>query len=216
MTRRAYAKRGERPAKKDALTREPLLAMVETCENTLLGKRDRALLLFAWASGGRRRSEVALADMKFLSVQADGSYVYELVHSKTNQSGASHASNHKPVTGSAAMALKNWLQSARIVQGPVFRRVLRGGHVGGPLSPAAVRDIVKKRAELAGLDGGFSAHSLRSGFVTEATARGVPLAEMMAMTGHQSVQSLVGYARPVSKVAKDLLDAKIEPGSEQK
>ena len=54
-TRRAYARRGARPAKKDALTREPLRALLDTCDDSLRGKRDRALLLFAWASGGRRR-----------------------------------------------------------------------------------------------------------------------------------------------------------------
>jgi integrase len=58
-----------------------------------------------------------------------------------------------------------------------------------------VRDIVKKRCLLAGLDEGFSAHSLRSGFVTEAGRRGVPLGETMAMTGHRSTASLVGYFR---------------------
>jgi hypothetical protein len=37
--------------------------------------------------------------------------------------------------------------------------------------------IVKRRAALAGLDGDFSAHSLRSGFMTEAGRQNVPLAE---------------------------------------
>jgi hypothetical protein len=49
--------------------------------------------------------------------------------------------------------------------------VRRGGKLGEPLSPAAVRDIVKKRCGLAGIDEGFSAHSLRSGFVTETGRR---------------------------------------------
>lgn len=43
---------------------------------------------------------------------------------------------------------------------------------------------------MAGLSGDFSAHSLRSGFVTEAVRQDVPLAE--AMTGHRTVQSLMG------------------------
>lgn len=65
-------------------------------------------------------------------------------------------------------------------------------------SPAAAggalkRDVVKKRCQLAGLEAEFSAHSLRSGFVTEAGRRGVPLGETMAMTGHRSTASLVGY-----------------------
>lgn len=74
----------------------------------------------------------------------------------------------------------------------------------GALLPSAVRDIVKYRAQLAGLPDTFSAHSLRSGFVTEAAAQNVPLADTMAMTGHRSVASVVGYYRPsgITKAAK--------------
>ena len=54
-TRKAYAKRGALPRKKAALTKDPLQALLATCDDSLRGKRDRALLLFAWASGGRRR-----------------------------------------------------------------------------------------------------------------------------------------------------------------
>src|SRR5438270_9567463 len=62
MTTRAYAKRGVKPNKKDALTRDPMQALLATCDDSLRGKRDRALLLFAWSSGGRRRSEVSGAE----------------------------------------------------------------------------------------------------------------------------------------------------------
>ncbi|KRB98782.1 hypothetical protein ASE11_10590 [Hydrogenophaga sp. Root209] len=66
-TRKAYAKRVELPKKKDALTKGPLQLVLVTCDDSLKGKRDRTLLLFAWASGERRRSEVAAADVKFLN-----------------------------------------------------------------------------------------------------------------------------------------------------
>ncbi|MDP2073267.1 MAG: integrase, partial [Hydrogenophaga sp.] len=82
-----------------------------------------------------------------------------------------------------------------IREGPLFRRVLKGGHVGGPLSAASVRDIVQARCLLAGVEGEFSAHSLRSGFVTEAAVQNVSLGETMAMTGHQSVAVVLGYHR---------------------
>ena len=58
----------------------------------------------------------------------------------------------------------------------------------------AVRNIVKQRCALAGVEGDFSAHSLRSGFVTEAGRR-LPLADTMALTGHQSVNTVLGYFR---------------------
>jgi len=198
MTRRAYAKRGERPRKKAALTRDPLQALLATCDDSLRGKRDRALLLFAWSSGGRRRSEVAAAEMRFLRAVCEDEYSYELAYSKTNQAGTDLAENHKPLVGEAARALRSWLDASRVSDGRIFRRIRAGNHVGEPLSPAAVRDIVRKRCVLAGLEGDFSAHSLRSGFVTEAARRSIPIAETMAMTGHTSVQSVIGYTRAVT------------------
>jgi len=47
----------------------------------------------------------------------------------------------------------------------------------------AVRDIVKERCALAGVDGSFRAHSLRAGFVTEAGRQNMPLPETMATRG---------------------------------
>ncbi|SOY66505.1 site-specific integrase [Cupriavidus taiwanensis] len=194
-TRRAYARRGHRQTRKAALTRAPLLRLLDTCDGSLTGLRDRALLLFAWASGGRRRSEVARATMDRLTRVGPGDFVYMLGWSKTNQSGSARTETARPVTGAAGQALEAWLAAAGIDHGPLFRRIRRGGHVGEGLSDAAVSRIVKARCALAGLDGDYSAHSLRSGFVTEAAAQQVPLAETMAMTGHASVSTVVRYFR---------------------
>ncbi|CAM3315701.1 tyrosine-type recombinase/integrase [Polaromonas hydrogenivorans] len=208
-TRKAYARRGVLPNKKDALTKDPLQAILASCDDTLRGRRDRALLLFAWASGGRRRSEVANADMKFLKRVSDG-FTYTLVHSKTNQAGLQRPENDKPLLGAAATALTVWLNASGIVEGPIFRQVRKGGQLGAALAAAAVRDIVKYRCALAGVEGDFSAHSLRSGFVTEAGRQNMSLAETMAMTGHHSVATVMGYSRAgaslSSKVAR-LFDA---------
>lgn len=208
-TRRGYAKRGALPGKKPALTREPMEALLQTCDESLTGLRDRALLLFAFSSGGRRRSEVTAATME--NTRREGAaYIFTLAHSKTNQSGADRVENEKPVAGRAAQALSAWLAAARITTGPLFRRVRRGNVIGEPLSAAAVRDIVKKRCLLAGIDEPYSAHSLRSGFVTEAGRQQIPLAETMDLTGHRSTGSVLGYFRgaAASSKAASLLDAK--------
>ena len=197
-TRRAYAQRGVRTHKQRALTKDPLQLVLATCDDTLRGKRDRALLLFAWASGGRRRSEVASADMENL-VRVDAtSYLYTLGHSKTNQTGELRPEDVKPLVGSAAVAMTDWLEASRITEGKIFRSIRKGGHLAEPLAPAAVRDIVKARCLLAGVEGDFSAHSLRAGFVTEAGRQNMSLPETMAMTGHQSVTVVMGYFRAES------------------
>lgn len=192
--RSAYAKRGDRPARKDALTKEPLEQLLSTCDDSLIGLRDRALLLFGWASGGRRRSEIVRATIENTRRVPEG-FLYTMGHSKTNQEGVERADSYKPVVGRAAIALEAWLSAAGITSGPLFRRVRRGGVIGEGLGAEAVRKIVQARAALAGLSGDYAAHSLRSGFVTEAGRQGLPLGETMAMTGHASVVSVVGYHR---------------------
>lgn len=191
--RRAATKRGERPTKKTAITRKELEALVGTCDESLEGVRDRALLYFAFASGGRRRSEVAAADFADLQRVGERQYVYRLMHSKTQQSGPSaNSTPEKPVLGVAADALESWIEASGLTEGPIFRRLWKG-RVGPGLSPAAVAEIVQRRALRAGIVGDFGGHSLRSGFVTEGGRQGVALPALMAMTEHRSVASVIGY-----------------------
>jgi integrase len=193
--RRAYARRGKEAIRPVAATRDVMEALLSTCGEDLIGKRDRALLLFGWASGGRRRSEIVTAT--FENVRRDGNgFVYDLRRSKTNQSGRRDPKNLKPVQGAAAEALATWMQALlefRITHGPLFRRILNE-RIVEPLKDAAVREIVRRRARMANQPlGKLSAHSLRSGFVTEAGKQGISLGETMAMTGHRSVQTVMGY-----------------------
>lgn len=194
MVRRGHAKRGERPTKKTALVAEHLQALLATCDDSLLGRRDRALLAFAWSSGGRRRSEVSAARLDNLTRLPDGSYLYRLGPSKTDQTGDRKDDPDKPIVGTAAEALAAWLAASGLTEGALFRRI-RGSVVAEALRPEAVAEIVKKRCALAGIEGDFAGHSLRSGFATEAGRQEIPLPDVMALTGHTQVQSVIGYWR---------------------
>ena len=87
--------------------------------------------------------------------------------------------------------LGEWRDGRANIQASSQRRI---GHRGG-LDPQSVRDIVQKRCLQAGLAGKFSAHSLRSGFVTGAGRRQVNMSEAMRMTGHNNVETFMGYHR---------------------
>ncbi|MDM0106519.1 site-specific integrase [Variovorax sp. J22R24] len=194
--RTSYARRQVRPHQQKALTRDLLEEVLATCDTPPIGIRDRALLLFAWSSGGRRRSEVAEATMENLQDHGDRGYVYVLGHSKTNQEGRATDSMQKPIAGRAAAALRAWLDLSGVRSGPIFRRVIKGGRIlAEPLAPRAVRTIVMNRATRAGLPGHYSAHSLRSGFVTEAGRQQVPAGDAMKMTGHKNWEAFMGYYR---------------------
>lgn len=206
--RRAQVRRGVSVHKKTALVIEPLRAMLATCTDGLRGVRDRALLLLAWSGGGRRRSEVVGLQIEDLRQVNPEVYVYGLGYTKTNASGVKR---EKPLRGPAAIALQVWLDAAQLTEGPLFRRLYRGGRVGLALTPDHVARIVQRRAKLANLPGDWAAHSLRSGFVTEAGRQGVPLGEVMAMTEHRSVGTVMGYFQAgalLTSRATDLLSTK--------
>lgn len=143
--RRASVKRGERPTKKTAITRAEHEAMLATCDGTLEGLRDRALLCFGFDSGGRRRSEIAAADMRDLREVGDDGYIYRLEYSKTQQAGVKVDSTpDKPILGRSAEALAAWLDASEFQDGAIFRRIWKN-RLGPALLPGSVATIVKRR-----------------------------------------------------------------------
>ncbi|EUB74827.1 integrase family protein [Pseudomonas sp. GM41(2012)] len=189
--RKAQSRQGLSVRKKSAIVLEPLQALLATCDDGVRGIRDRALLLLAWSGGGRRRSEVVglqVGDVRQLDADT---WLYALGATKTDTGGVRR---EKPLRGPAAQALTAWLDAAPAESGPLFRRLYKGNKVGATaLSSDQVARIIQRRAQLAGLDGDWAAHSLRSGFVTEAGRQGVPLGDVMAMTEHRSVTTVMGY-----------------------
>ena len=185
-----------------AVTSDVLAKMLATCASgSLRDIRDRAILMVAFASGGRRRSEIAGLRCDQLTPEApletkDGPALPSLsIHlGRTKTSGADH-DEVVYLTGRPVEALGAWLMAAKIDGGSVFRKVDRWGNVmKRALEPAAVNAIVKQRAEMAGFDSGeFSAHGLRSGYLTEAANRGIPLPEAMEQSRHRSVQQASSY-----------------------
>jgi integrase len=62
------------------------------------------------------------------------------------------------------------------------------------LTPQSVNLILKARVKQAGLDPeAFSAHGLRSGYLTEAANRGIPLSEAMQQSLHKLVAQAASY-----------------------
>ena len=188
--RRAHA--NERPVKKAAITRDILAAMLATCDDSLRGVRDRAILSVGFAAGGRRRSE--LANLQVENLQSiEAGYLLHLNKSKTDQEGEGLM---VPVLGSAAHALREWLIRSGLRKGPLFRGIRNNDAFTDGIKGQTINYIVKQRVKLAGLDPRhFGAHSLRAGFITEAARAGSPVGDAMALSGHKSVKIASGYYR---------------------
>jgi integrase len=113
---------------------------------------------------------------------------------RTKRSNADDGS-HVLLIGRPAEALTIWLDRAGITEGAVFRPIDRWGRIGtSAISADGVNDIVKRRCKQAGLDPTlFSAHGLRSGYLTQAARDGVSLPEAMQQSQHRSAQQVTAY-----------------------
>ncbi len=202
---RASARPRQRKSKK-AVTGDILAKLLDACAGErLVDVRDRAVLLTAFASGGRRRSEVAALRVEDLTdedpVQADPSIPHSpplpclAIRLGRTKTTTSDDDEHVLLIGRPVTALKGWLEQAGISEGPVFRRIDQWGNVDRrALTPQSVNLILKGRCKQASLDPTlFSAHGLRSGYLTEAANRGIPLPEAMQQSLHKSVTQAARY-----------------------
>jgi integrase len=189
-----------------AITGDILEKLLATCgTGRLADSRDRAILLMAFGSGGRRRSEIAQLRVEQLvddiKVPADpkdpSSPLLPCLAIVLGRTKTDKAEDDRRVllVGRPVEALHEWLERADITKGSVFRSVDRWDAVEErSLTPQSINLIVKRRVLLAGLDPrDFSAHGLRSGYLTEAARRGVALPEAMQQSQHKSVQQASSY-----------------------
>lgn len=209
-------KHGRPPKKKVGLSIDDLSRLVDSVrpKNTTVAAkrralRDKAILLVAFWSGGRRRSEIAGMLVEDIRRRADGrGWDWTLRKSKTDQKGTGKLllipvnprSDVCPAT-----ALETWLSEANIRSGPVFRGVTATGRLGvEPLTPSLVAQLVKKQVKKAGLDpDNYAGHSLRRGFITSMERLGVDSNKTMQRSGHVSYDTYRMYVEEAQLGADD-------------
>jgi site-specific recombinase XerD len=187
------ARQGKAPA-----TADLLMQMVALCPDSMIGRRDRALLCLGFA-GAFRRSELCALEVDDLVEVPDGLRVL-IRRSKGDQEGQGQevaiprGYRLRPVE-----AVQAWLAAAEISAGPVFRSVALGGKVGtAALSNNSAARIVKRYARRVGLDpASYAGHSLRSGFLTSAAESGASVWKLSEVSRHKSLDTLRGYVRRV-------------------
>jgi site-specific recombinase XerD len=193
--RRAH---GTKPEAKAPLLVDELDALLAVLPESLLGLRDRALLLLGFA-GAFRRSELVSLDVEHLERSADGVIVH-LGRSKTDAEGRGRKVGMpygRLPERCPVLALRAWVKAAGFRSGPLFRPVNKHGQVlARRLADRAVARIVKRTAEAAGLDPErYAGHSLRSGFATSAALAGAGERAIMKQTGHTSTRTVLRYIK---------------------
>lgn len=192
--------RSEEPIQKLAVSVDQLRTMMEHLESAEEPRRtrDRAVILFGFATALRRSSIVAVL-LDHIRFQPEGMIVY-VPREKQDQAGKGRyigvpfAQNEEVC---AVRALERWLRLRGREPGWLFDG-LRNGlfHPERPMHHSTVAHIVKRAIAAPGTNpDSYGAHSLRAGFITAALESGAGEIVTARHTGHRSVATLGIYLR---------------------
>jgi len=152
---------------------------------TLKGLRDRAILTIL-IGAGLRRSEVANLTFDHIQMREARWVIVDLV-------GKRRRVRSIPIPAWAKAAIDDWVETANISDGKIFRSVNKGDNISGPdLTPQAVADVVKHYADICGFDN-LAAHDLRRTYAHLAKEGGSATEQIQFSLGHASVKTTERY-----------------------
>jgi len=148
-----------------------------------LGRRDRTMLELFYSSG-LRLSELCGLRLEMVDLE-DG---FVRIRGKGNKTRVVR------VGGKAREAITDYLAHER----PKLVTKRTSSHLflsvrGGPLSPDRVRQIVKERAKLAGIEQNVYPHLLRHSFATHLLEGGADLRVIQELLGHADISTTQVY-----------------------
>lgn len=166
-------------------------ALLELTEDTLLGRRDLAIIELLYGSGIRVSELVGLS---LSQINLEEKYI--LVFGK----GAKE--RIVPIGAKAVDAVFSYLQNSR----PLLCRVqhkltdrLFLNHSGTPLSDRSVRRVLEKYVEMLAVKKRITPHTLRHSFATHLLDNGADLRSVQELLGHVSLKTTQVYTHVSSE-----------------
>jgi len=180
-------------SKTEGLSLEEIERMVATCDGTLMGLRDKALLMTLYYQG-LRRSEASKLNYKDLVTRRG---LLEIREAKNNPYDTVRLRPEvKAAIDGYLEVLDRDLQRRNVrPEDPVFVSLSKLRTFGKRLSPTAVNEIVKARAKAAEIGRRITAHSYRHSCATHGLSRGVPLHQVQRHLRHKDIRTTLRYDR---------------------
>jgi integrase len=163
-------------------------------------QRDRALILLGfWRAF--RSEELCRLEVPFIQARRDEGMTIFLPWSKADRDNQGRTYSTPALKRLCPVeAYLDWLDTAGICDGPVFRGIDRWGRLSAQaLHPYSIGHILRHTLIRSGGEGElYSSHSLRRGFATWASASGWDQKSLMSYVGWRDAKSALRYieARP--------------------
>lgn len=180
-------------SKTEGLSLEEVKAVLATCDGTLGGLRDRALLMTLFYEG-LRRSEASKLRYRDIATRKG---LLEIKDAKNNPYSTIRLRPEvKRAIEDYLEVLNRELERRETKpEDPVFSSLSRLRSFGQRLAPSSINNIVKARVKQAGITRRISAHSWRHSCTTAALQAGVPLHQVQRHLRHKSIQTTLRYDR---------------------
>lgn len=186
----------------DPLTSDDIKKICNNFDNTAIGLRDKAIVLVGWTGAFRRSEIVGLVknDIEFVD---DGMRIL-VRNSKTDKKKEGFI---KPIFSQKddrycpVLALKDWMIISNQIQPKTSKLFyhLEGDSIntklGDKINDKMIARMLKKFCDNAGINGWYSGHSLRAGFITQSAINGKSDRSIMKVSGHRSPAMIARYVR---------------------
>jgi len=188
--------------KRSELSAGEVLDVLATCDDSVEGIRDRAIItLMAYC--GLRAVEVQRANLDNLKINGRMTL---WVQGK----GRAEADEFVVIPRDQEIVLRRWLvERKKLGDDPALFVSLSKRNQGERLSTRAIRNLVKEHYHAAGVDDDTkTTHSLRHSAITSAIRHGATPMQVQAMARHASFDTTLNYVHEVNRLdspAEDLI-----------
>lgn len=181
------------------ITTPILKKLIGATKEDLRGLRDRALLILAYDSLCRRSE---LTSLRIDDIEWDDAGLpirMRLRRSKTDQEAIGKSLR---LEANAQTAIRIWINSAKIVEGFLFRGVKNNGDISKEICPGQINRIYKRLAKAANLSkkniAHISGHSMRVGAAQDLLVSGASLPVIMTKGRWSKSDTVMRYVENYS------------------
>ena len=173
------------------LTQHVLTKLIEVCDNSIAGHRNKVLLHLGYETM-RRRSELCSFRFEDLVLHPSGKVAIRLNYSKTDQFGAGKL---LPISIELHDLINDWNKTA--IDGHILRGIKPNGTLTQKLSPSSTNIILRNLQSAAGLsiEPPLSGHSFRVGKALDLLKAGESLQKIMLRGGWKTESTVIRYLR---------------------
>lgn len=184
----------------DFISYEDVLALLATPDNSIKGKRDRALFEVLYATGVRV-SEII--EMKLADVNLRMGFV--------SCSGSHGRARIVPMGVPAKEALTDYLEHSRRImlkdQDPDDpESMLFVNYLGEPMTRQGFWKILKQYGEKAGIEDKLTPQTLRNSFAMHMVQNGIDIKSLQELMGHEDISATQVYFGEQKNRIKDVYD----------